>query len=245
MLISKDVWDLVSVGPRPIVNEGALWDYQRKEDRMTIGIATEIIQGGFSDDLFNNIIDKDDPKVMWEKLKAVCLQVGPGVVYLILQELLTYPKINKPKGFETSVTSIFAKVRFLVKRLRAAVTPNKDIWDSIAVVVATEPLHKDFEHVTSGLLGQGEKESIDEIQSILSSAEAKFVSKRTVGVTVNLTAVRNVNQQQQARMSALTVIGWDISVGIANSLTIDSRRKAAAAPNKIATITHIDQDHDW
>ena len=58
MLISKDVWDLVSVGPRSIVNEGALWDHRRKEDRMAIGIATEIIQGGVSDDLFNNIIDE-------------------------------------------------------------------------------------------------------------------------------------------------------------------------------------------
>lgn len=148
---------------------------------MAIEIATEIIQGDVSDDLFNNIIDKDDPKVMWEKLKAVCSQVGPSVVYSILQELLTYPKINKPKGFKKPVTSIFAKVRFLVKRLRTAVTPNKDIWDSIAVVVATESLHDDFEHVTSGLLGQGGEKSIDEIQSMLSSAEAKFVSKRAVG----------------------------------------------------------------
>ena len=110
MLISKDVWDLVSVGPRPIINEGALWDYRRKEDRMAIGKATEIIQERVSDDLFNKIIDEDDSKVMWEKLRAVCSQVGPGVVYSILQELLTYPKINRLKVFEKPVTSIFAEV---------------------------------------------------------------------------------------------------------------------------------------
>ena len=93
---------------------------------MAIGITTEIIQED-SDDLFNNIIDEENLKVMWEKLKAMCFQFEPNVIYLILQELLIYPKINKLNGFETPVTSIFAKVRFLVKQLRVVVTPNKDI----------------------------------------------------------------------------------------------------------------------
>lgn len=83
--------------------------------------------------------------------------------------------------------------------MRAAVTPNKDIWDSIAVVVATESLHKDFEYVTSGLLGQDGEKSIDEIQSILSSAEAKFVSKRAIGVTANLAHMsRNSSQKRKS-----------------------------------------------
>lgn len=58
--------------PQPTLNEDALWDHSRKKNRMAIGIATKIIQGGVSDNLFNNIIDENDPKVMWEKLKAVC-----------------------------------------------------------------------------------------------------------------------------------------------------------------------------
>ncbi len=64
MLISKDVWNLVPVGPQPIVYKGALRDHRRKDDRMAIGKATDIIQGGVSDNLFNNIIDDDDPKVI-------------------------------------------------------------------------------------------------------------------------------------------------------------------------------------
>ena len=64
MLISKDLWNLVPVGSQPIVYKGALWDHRRKDDRMAIGKATEIIQGGVSDNLFNNIIDDDDPKVI-------------------------------------------------------------------------------------------------------------------------------------------------------------------------------------
>ena len=127
MLIEKDVWDLVSVGQRAVRASNPLWDTQVKEDRMAIGTAMRIIQGGVSDDLFNSIIDLDDSQLMWEKLRSVCSQTGPGVVYSILQELLTYPKINKPKGFEKSVTSFFSEVRFLCNCLRAAITPNKDI----------------------------------------------------------------------------------------------------------------------
>ena len=57
-------------------------------------------------------------------------------MYLILQELLNYPRCNKAKGFEILVMSIFANVRFLIKQLRAAITLEQDIWDSIAIVVA-------------------------------------------------------------------------------------------------------------
>lgn len=82
---------------------------------MVIGIAIKIIKKEVSNNLFNNINDKKDPKVMWKKFKVVCSQVEPGVIYSILQKLFIYPKINKPKEFEKPMTNIFAKVRFLVK----------------------------------------------------------------------------------------------------------------------------------
>lgn len=94
---------------------------------MAVGTATRIIKEGVSDDIFNNIIDITDPKEMWDKLRAACSQVGQGVVYSILQKLLNYAHINKTKGFEKSVVSRFADVRFLVKRLRAALNPGRDI----------------------------------------------------------------------------------------------------------------------
>lgn len=122
---------------------------------------------------------------MWEKLRTACSQVGQGVVYSILQELLNYPQNTKPKGFEKPVMSIFADVRFLIKRLRAAITPNRDIWDSIAIVVALDSLHDNFETTTTSILERGDK-TIDEIQQILASAEAKFISKRAIGVTGDL-----------------------------------------------------------
>lgn len=81
--------------------------------------------------------------------------------------------------------SIFADVRFLIKQLRAAITPNRDIWDSIAIAVALDSLHDDFESTTTTMLERGNK-SIDEIQQILASPEVKFVSKRATGLTGDL-----------------------------------------------------------
>lgn len=115
MLVEKDVWDLIETGPRP--EPAAFWEQKSKENRMAVGTATRIIKEGVSDDIFNNIIDITNPQEMWEKLRTACSQVGQGVVYSILQELLNYPRNTKPKGFEKSVMSIFADVRFLVKRL--------------------------------------------------------------------------------------------------------------------------------
>ena len=70
----------------------------------------QIIQGKVSHDLFNTIIDLDKLKLMREKLKSVCSQIGPGAIYSILRELFMYPKINKLKGFEKSIKSVFSKI---------------------------------------------------------------------------------------------------------------------------------------
>lgn len=162
---------------------------------MAIDILTKIIQGEVSDDFFNNIIDKDTSQVMWEKLKSMCSQTGTAEVYSIFQKLFGYPKVNKSKKFEKSVISHFSKIKVLVKQVRAVVTPNGDIWDSITVVVATDTLHKEFEYITSKLLlGQRGENSISGIHSILSSAEAKLLSKKVVGATTELAHIlKNYN----------------------------------------------------
>lgn len=111
---------------------------------MEIGIATRIINEGVSDDIFNNIIDVTKLQEMWHKLRTACSQVDQRVVYLILQELLDYTRNNKPKRFEKPVMSIFADVRFLIKQLRDDITPGRDIWNSITIVVALNSLHDNF-----------------------------------------------------------------------------------------------------
>lgn len=80
---------------------------------------------------------------------------------------------------------VFAEVKYLCKRLRSAITPGRDLWDTIAIVIALESLHRDFDTTTASLLETGDK-SIDEIQSILQSKEAKNLSKRATGDTGDL-----------------------------------------------------------
>ena len=103
MLIEKDVWDFISTGPHPSRKNPGLWTKEIKEDRMTVGIVQRIIRKGVSNQITFNIMNFKNPKVIWDKFKSICTEVGQGVVYSILQELLHYPKINKPKGYEKPV----------------------------------------------------------------------------------------------------------------------------------------------
>ena len=88
MMIEKDVWDLISKGPRQPIANPALFGKEAKDNRMAIGIAQCIITEGISDQIAVNIMDLEDPKEMWDRLKTICSEVGQGVVYSILQELL-------------------------------------------------------------------------------------------------------------------------------------------------------------
>ena len=180
MMIEKDVWDLISKGPREPITNPALFGKEAKENRVAIGIAQRIITEGISDQITVNIMDLEDPKEMWDRLKTICSEVGQGVVYSILEELLHYPAINKPKGFDKPVVEIFAEVRYLCKRLKAAMTEGRDLFDIIAIVIALDTLHNDFDTTTASMLETGGK-SIDEIFTIIQSKEAKFKSKRATG----------------------------------------------------------------
>ncbi len=80
---------------------------------------------------------------------------------------------------------IFAEVKYLCKRLRSAMTLGRDLWDTIAIVIALDSLHSDFDTTTASLLETGDK-TIDQIQSILQSKEAKNLSKRATGDTSDL-----------------------------------------------------------
>ena len=142
---------------------------------MAVRIARQIILKGVSDQIAFNIMDLKDPKEMWDKLTSICTKIGQEVVYSILQELLNYPKINKPKGYDKPVMQIFAEVRYLCKRLRTAMTPGRDLWDTIAIVIALDTLHDDFDTTTASLLESGDK-TIDQIQSILQSKKPKILA---------------------------------------------------------------------
>ena len=122
-------------------------------------------------------MDLENPKDMLERLRNICTEVGQGVVYSILQELLHYPAANKPKKYEKPVVEIFAKVQYLCKRLKAAMTEGRDQLKTMAIVIALDTLHDDYDTTTASMLETGNK-SIDEIFAIIQSKEAKFRSKR-------------------------------------------------------------------
>lgn len=81
-------------------------------------------------------------------------------------------------------------------------TPNRDLWDTIAIAVALDTLHDDFYITTVSLLETGDK-TIDEIQSILQSKEAKNISKRAIGGTGDLAmAFRENNNMFKRKVSS-------------------------------------------
>ena len=142
---------------------------------MAVGIARQSILEDVSNQIAFNIINLEDPKELWDKVTNICTKIGQGVVYLIFQELLNYPKINKPKGYNKSVMKIFAEVKYLYQRVQTAMTLGRDFWDTIAIVIALDTLYNNFKTSTTSLL-KSEDKMIDQTQSILQSKKVKNIS---------------------------------------------------------------------
>lgn len=73
-------------------------------------------------------------------------------------------------------------------------TPGRDLWDTIAIMITLDSLNKDFDTTTASLLEIDDK-IIDQIQKILQFQEAKNICKQAFGSgTGNLTiAFRDKN----------------------------------------------------
>lgn len=69
----------------------------------------------------------------------------------------------------------------LTKCFKAALTPNEDIYNSIAIVIALDSIYNNFDIKRSSLLKTSNK-AIDEIQQIQFLAKAKNLSKQATGV---------------------------------------------------------------
>lgn len=53
--------------------------------------------------------------------------------------------------------SRFANICFLVKQLQIALISNRNIWDSIAIVIAFDLLYNNFETTTTNMLKSRDK----------------------------------------------------------------------------------------
>ena len=58
----------------------------------------------------------------------------------------------------------------------AAITPNYIIWDSIAIFIALDSLHKKFQLIITLLLYVKDKK-LEEIQQIVTFIEVKLIAK--------------------------------------------------------------------
>lgn len=141
-----------------------------------------IIEEGVSNQIAFNIMILKDPKEIWDKLKSVCIKVGQGVVYLIIQKLFYYPKINKPKRYKKPVMQIFAEVQYFCKRLQIIITSSCNLCNIIAIVILLDSLDENFDIITTSLQ-EIENKTIDQILSILQFKEVKDFSKQ---VTKNI-----------------------------------------------------------
>ena len=155
---------------------------------MAISIAKQIIKKGVNDQIAFNIMDLNDSKKIWDKLKSICIKIGQVVVYSIIQELLYYPKITKPRKYEKLVIQIFAKVKYPYKRLQTAITLGRDLWDMIAIMIALNSLYNDFNTTIASLLEASNK-TINQIQNSLQFKKAKNISKQATEGTGNLVIV--------------------------------------------------------
>lgn len=94
---------------------------------------------------------------MWDILKRICSKVGQNIVYFVLQEILNYPYIDKPKRYNKAVIEIFAKIHFFCKWLKVIMIAWHNFFDTIVIVIILNNLHNDFEIITTTILESRDK----------------------------------------------------------------------------------------
>lgn len=130
-------------------------------------------------------------------------------------------------------------IRKLTKRFKATLTPNRDIYNRIVIVIALDSIHNNFDLKTSSFLKIGDK-TINEIQQILCSAIAKNLSKQATNVISKLAmALERLvgqdsaqNKEQLATNNAIIITNLVILIEI------------ATYPNDNSNINPIIRDHN-
>lgn len=171
----------------------------RKKERNN-SIVFKIIKQRVNGNLYINIIWEKNPQRSWETLYQIRSQVDQGVVYSILKELLNYPRVAKPLGYNKKANIIFAEVRQLVQRLQSAVIKQKTIWKSITPVIAFDLWHNNFKMTTTPLLHSGDKD-LEEIQQIVISTKVANLAKHVIGATTDLALMAKKRQSKRVAKS--------------------------------------------
>ena len=149
------------------------------------GTALRIILETIDNNLFCTIDGIKEIKEIWNKLKITCLQVGQVVIYTILNELFRYAAANKVKGYPKSVNAIFGDVRSLIKRLKAAIREDRDIWDDIHIIIALGALPLEYD-INKAHITTLKEMQVQEVQQYMASEEVRINSDCQVGVEPEL-----------------------------------------------------------
>lgn len=120
-----------------------------------------------------------DSKEICDQFKSICTEISQRVVYSISQELFHYSKVDKQKDYKKPIMWIFVKVKYFYKRLQTAITLRRHLWNTIAIVIALNSLHENFDTTIASFLETGDK-TIDQIQSILQFKKVKNISKQGI-----------------------------------------------------------------
>ncbi len=87
----------------------------------------------------------------------------------------------KALGHKKFINIHFNKINSLIKKIKAAVSVEQDIWDDIALITVLEELSKKYNSQKNHLLNQKEVTMID-AQQILFSEEVWIKADREVNV---------------------------------------------------------------
>ena len=148
--------------------------------------AAKIIKGGLNDNLFKNVEGTDNSTDIWNKLKAVCTQVGQGVVYTELHSLLLHPSTSKAQGHNKPINLHFAEITGLINQIQTAVTSEWDVWDDITLVTLLEGLSEEYNSKKDHILNQ-DGITLKNTQLILSSEEVWIKVDHEVSLVPNPT----------------------------------------------------------
>jgi len=118
--------------------------------------------------------------VIWDRLQKVCTQIGQGVIYAGLRQLLLHPTTSKAEGHEKSVNVRVSEIRSLIYRIKAAVEEDRDVWDDIALITLLEGIPEEYDAKKESLLNQMAV-TMEDAQQILASEEVRIKADRQTG----------------------------------------------------------------
>ena len=105
----------------------------------------KIIKNKITDDLFKNVKNINELSVIWEWLCTICTQIKQNIVYAELCSLLLHSFTVKALDHENSINTCFDEVNSLIKKIRAAVSVEWNVWNDIALITVLEELSEKYD----------------------------------------------------------------------------------------------------